>query len=72
MFVVFIIFALAYVGLYGTMLVVKYQSDKATGPLPGHPAYDRAREERVWREQSLQNKEKVSVQIKGLDPKDFV
>ncbi len=65
--ILLIILGVVFMGLIVTMCVMKYRGDKEAGPLPWHPAYDQAREERVWREEQAKKRAKTSIEVKGVD-----
>ena len=54
-------------GLFITMFVMKYKSDKESGPMPWHPAYDRARVERVELEKLKNQRRKHPIELQGID-----
>lgn len=66
--IVFLIVGLIFIGLFITSLVLWRNDMKAAGPTPCHFGYDRARKERVMREElAKKSKERTPVDIKGLD-----
>lgn len=66
--IVFLIVGLIFIGLFITYLVLWRNDMKAAGPTPWHFGYDKARKERVMREEMInRSKEKTQVNIKGLD-----
>lgn len=66
--ILFLVSSLAYLILFATMLYMRYKDMNVAGPSPWHFGYDRARKERVMREElAKKSKERTPVDIKGLD-----
>lgn len=60
---------LVFLGLFGTYIHIHYKDTKAAGPLPWEFGYDRAREERIMREEEakrIKNKVKVNININEI------
>lgn len=66
--ILFLVSSTIYLFLFSIMLYMRYKDTRQSIQLPWHPAYDRARKERVMREElAKKSKERTPVDIKGLD-----
>jgi len=71
--IVIVVLGVIFMGLFGTYIYLHYKDNKNAGPMPWHPAYDRARIERValekLKEQQLLREKNKNV---GVDLEDYL